>query len=773
MINSFLTKSKILTNQPKFTSINGICQRERRYNNGNYDAHILRNIRQKKITNNHKFFTNNDDKSKKRLNDLSNINSKANGRDLCQSNSRPKNGESYLNNQIRKSFKTNNHNYYNINSFDSIDKNYTQNYSRNTYDISNNLNNIKLLDNEICTPRINDRSKCFLYQKNYNDLSKTLNTFKNRENYGYREIKDVKKNNYTQIKKKCINTERKENDAKTNNNFYINISNNNSFRNSVRNNNNDSTIRKNAKNNIIVTKSTNINQNINKIIDNKLNKKELTKNKSKFSYINFKTVINSSNNNVFNNKYKDIKEKKDSKNQCYKNRNFNKSLLMNKVHFYKNLKEENRLSINNSNSRANYIKRSTIEANSREKGKKILTQNRFFSGDLKDVIKIKNNRKNQIIIEAKQYSPIKKQKTIVISEHMKHNSLSNTKETKIDLIEKDKFKTRQILKNLDRNTFVKRPSTTRLINKNGKNNEASKFNEKKINEKTIKINSVGKKRKTIVIKTIKSKIIKTDIIKDKMDKLEGKMNSINIRNQNLNNLDNKKIYKKEYKTSTYTNDMDDTNDQQKITLSNSKIQNSNNSNIFNKLSSTNKEELKSEKIKKFCRSSEKSYKKDRKSKKSLLNSASRRSRTKSKAKKHSNKIKYIDKLKIFKYPDTNFNYTTSTNSSKDNNNTLKYKRLALRTNRIQNKKKKNINSLNLNYKSFEEDFKVQSDLKNDNNCPNLKPQISCRITLTKKNNVNIIGLLRYFKVNYITSENLRNKYDIDSEDTSEYYNSKF
>jgi hypothetical protein len=129
-------------------------------------------------------------------------------------------------------------------------------------------------------------------------------------------------------------------------------------------------------------------------------------------------------------------------------------------------------------------------------------------------------------------------------------------------------------------------------------------------------------------------------------------------------------------------------------------------------------------------------------------------------------------LKIFKYPDANFNYTTSTNSSKDNN-ALKYKRLALRTNRIQSKKKKNINSLNLNYKSFEEDFKVQYNLKDDNKCQNLKPQISCRITLTKKNNVNIIGILRYFKVNYITSENLRNKYDIDSEDTSEYYNSNF
>ena len=766
MINSFLTKSKILPNHTKFSNINSICQRERRYNNGNYDAHILRNIRQKKITNNHKFFTNNEEKIKKKLNDLSKINSNNNIRESYQSKSRPKNGESQLNNQIRQSFKTNNHNYYNINSFDANDKNCPQNYSRNTYDVTNNLNNIKLLDNEICTPRIHERTKCFLYQKNYNDLSKTLNTFKNRENYGYREIKDVKKNNYTQIKKKSINTDRKGNNVKLNNNFYINISNNNSFRNSVRNNNNDSTIRNNTKNNIVVTKSTNINQKINKIIDDKLNNNEFSKNKRKFSYINFKTDISSSNNNVVVNK--NIKEKKDNK-ICYKNRNFNKSLLMNKVHFYKNLKEENRLSINNnSNSRANYIKRSTIEANSKEKGKKIITQTRFFSGDLKDVIKISNKRKNKIIIETKQYSPIKKQKTTVINEHMKHNSLSNTK---IDSIEKDIYKNKQILKNLDKNTFVKRPSTSRLINKSGKNNEMPILNEKKISEKNIKVNSVDKKRKTIVIKTVKSKIIKNDIIKDKMDKLKEHMNSIKIRNQNLNNLNSLKKYKKEYIISTYTNDIDDTNDQQK-TLSNSKIKNSNNSNIFNKFSNNNKEEIKSEKIKKICRSSEKSYKKDKKSKKSLLNSASRRSRTKSKAKKHSNKIKYIDKLKIFKYSDANFNYTTSTNSSKDNN-ALKYKRLALRTNRIQSKKKKNINSLNLNYKSFEEDFKVQYDLKNDNNCQNLKPQISCRITLTKKNNVNIIGLLRYFKVNYITSENLRNKYDIDSEDTNEYYNSKF
>ena len=78
----------------------------------------------------------------------------------------------------------------------------------------------------------------------------------------------------------------------------------------------------------------------------------------------------------------------------------------------------------------------------------------------------------------------------------------------------------------------------------------------------------------------------------------------------------------------------------------------------------------------------------------------------------------------------------------------------------------------MNYKTFEEDFKINQNIINEK-YKNLKPQISVRITLSKKNNVNITGILRYYKVNYFCSENLRNKYDVDSEDTSEYYNSKF
>ena len=181
-------------------------------------------------------------------------------------------------------------------------------------------------------------------------------------------------------------------------------------------------------------------------------------------------------------------------------------------------------------------------------------------------------------------------------------------------------------------------------------------------------------------------------------------------------------------------------------------------------------------INKKCKSLEKNDKLKEKEKESDLtrsiNEINRsRSKTKSKVKKHSNQVKYLDKLKIFKYSETNFYYDSTTNCSNENND-YKYKRYALISNKNHNKKKKDINSFNLNYKTFEEDFKINQNIINEK-YKNLKPQISVRITLSKKNNVNITGILRYYKVNYFCSENLRNKYDVDSEDTSEYYNSKF
>ena len=151
-----------------------------------------------------------------------------------------------------------------------------------------------------------------------------------------------------------------------------------------------------------------------------------------------------------------------------------------------------------------------------------------------------------------------------------------------------------------------------------------------------------------------------------------------------------------------------------------------------------------------------------------------KTKSKSKAKKHSKCIKYLDNLKIYKFSDTgyNINNDSSTANTKTNNEETKYRKYILKAIRSSSKKKKNINSFNLQYKTFEEDFRI-NDIKVKEQCKYLKPNISCRITLSKKNNVHIVGILRYFKVNYYYSENLRCEYDLDSEDTSEYYNNKF
>ena len=155
----------------------------------------------------------------------------------------------------------------------------------------------------------------------------------------------------------------------------------------------------------------------------------------------------------------------------------------------------------------------------------------------------------------------------------------------------------------------------------------------------------------------------------------------------------------------------------------------------------------------------------------------RKSLTKSKSRrKHSKCIKYIDNLKIFKFSETGYNINnnneSSTNYTKNCNLGNKYRKYMIKSRKSQSKKKKNINSFNLQYKTYEEDIKIKNKKLNDL-CKYLKPQISCRITLSKKNNVHIKGITRYFKINYYCSENLRNDYDADSEDTSEYYNNIF
>ena len=732
-------------------------------------------MREKKNNNNFIYFSNNEKINKKNKN-LSEIYAKFNKIVLYQTS---KKEESKNRESGRRSFKTKNHNYYNANNTniqfdysDRNDNNNLNNYSLNAFDVNKNknLNNIKLLDNEICTPRMQEKTKIFVYQKNYTHLSKTLNTFKNRENYGYHEIKDVKKNNYTQLNKKCNNTDRKNNNIKFSCYPPINKSSNNSFRQSLHMNkilNNNictNTSYRNETKKKICTNNTTVNINRNKNI---LNKIECSKSKRKSSYINIKNPKDNfynSEETIF--KVKDIPSNFKDKKINYQDRNDNKNFLKNRV-YNTNTPEEKRRASNNSCSSVKYNKRNVRNNNEniKEKDKNIKTTNTFSSEDLNEVINntkiekdLNDNKKildknNQKIDITKDYSPIKKENALIIEQHNKKDSINNCIEVQTEEKNYKKIESKQIIRRIGKKKFIKIPSISRL-NKYDKNNGCI------INEKNFKNNSKDKNKNSVIIINQYSRNEKNNNnYKEKQEKQKSK---ILMKNLNINNI----------KTTKYKNDL---KEQQKTEeINNKEKKDENYKVVINKKTSFFREkELRKEKIKKICRSTEKSNNKDRNNKKLTRNSRSRGSWTKSKSKRHSNKIKNLDKLKIFKDCETNFNYDSSTNCSKDNNIDIKFRQLAIRANKSKSKKKKNINSLNLNYKSFEEDFKLKQSNIKEEKCINLKPQISCRITLTKKNNVNVVGILRYFKVNYITSENLRNKYDFDSEDTSEYYNAKF
>ena len=763
MINSFSSKTKIFS---KNSNKNSIRHKDRRLDNNNNDNKILQNDKEKKKNNNNFiYYSNNINNNKKGIN-LSEINPKLKSRDSCQS---PKKEESNTKESGRKIFNAKNHNYHNIiEPFDSLEKNNKNyiKYSHNTFDIKNNLKEIKLLDNKICTPRIQDKNKCFVYQRNNTDLSKNLNDFKNRENYGYHEIKDVKKNNYVQSKNICHNSDRKNNIQKFSSYLSINANSNNSFRNSFKmnkisdNNNSSINYRNEIKKKIFIKIIHNSNGSNNN--NNILNNNEYFNSNRKSNYIN---INNHQNKSYISEKFKvnnfpsnsNFKSQKSS----YNDRNNNVGLLKKRI-YNTCIPEGNKKADNISCSRANYVKRNIRNINSINSNKNIIVNNKFLSGDLRDAInktkieqdlhKINNiikksfNKKSQIINMAKNCSPIKKDKFIKINHHNKHNSLKNYNEFKTEEKQAKKIEPKEIFKKIDNKNFSKFSSFSRLNRYNNNN---------KINENLYKKDSKDKNKKSVIIISQNSRNERNDNYKEKQEKQKSE---IFTKNPNINNIRTSINRRNEQKT--------ELNNDNKIKIKKFKIGINKFSGFFNS------EDLKKDNIKKLCRSSEKSSTKKRKNNSSVGDIRYRGYRTKSKSKKHSNKIKYLDKLKIFKYAEANFNYDSSTNCSKENNADIKYKKFIIRRNKTKSKKKKNINSLNLNYKSFEEDFKLKEN-NVEERCINLKPQISCRITLTKKNNVNIMGLLRYFKVNYLSSENLRNKYDVDSEDTSEFYNAKF
>ena len=839
MINSFLNTTKTIENSTKNCNSNCICRRERRFNNGKNDAHILRNVRQKNEYNNHRFYMGNEKDDSKNTN-LSEMYSKIHRWDLYKCNSKPKKEE----NEIRLSIKTKNHNYHNINTaYHSFEKK-EKIYERNTYD-NKNSNNIKLIENEVYTPRLNNKSKNIVYQKNCNDLSKTMNNFKNRDNYGYHEIKDVKKNNnvnqnnnnnsnQNKNKNNKIKTESKNTKKNIPNYLSINISNNSSFRRSLNINNNTGTSNNinnntNSNNNNIINYNTKNNIKKNELNNNNnVNDANKNSNQRKNSYLNFKTaqnyfnpqknIIKEESNNYSS--YKNIKEpKKEIKNEKPKinetndnNKNLNNSLLIRKI-YIKSTPEDKRPK-NCNGSRVNIIKRNNlmntnIFFNNKENDKNIINSNRFLSGEFKEIVKdekkdkiingITNTEKkisnskiptNKINKINKMYSPIKKENSKIIN-HLKQNSYlncnTNSTEKKVSK-RNEKYEINHIFKKVEKNNLNK--LTTRK-NKNEKINETKIPNAHRINEKTLKVNSKDKNNNSIILQTndslrrLKEKTSLNINISKEKDEIH-KTNE-NIKNTNINtNTYIKKCIKKYEGKDIKNNIKNYIKPKQKNEVNNnnqSKPNNKYNNNPFNREDNTKKKDINDDKnknsykflIKKKCKSIEKNDNKNneelpkQKSKKKLRS----RTKTKSKAKKHSDKVKYLDKLKIFKYSETNYNinYESSTNCSKDNYD-YRYKKFVLKSTRSHSKKKKNINSFNLNYKTFEEDFKINKDNINEK-YQNLKPQISVRITLSKQNNVNIAGILRYFKVNYFCSENLRNKYDYDSEDTSEFYNAKF
>ena len=135
--------------------------------------------------------------------------------------------------------------------------------------------------------------------------------------------------------------------------------------------------------------------------------------------------------------------------------------------------------------------------------------------------------------------------------------------------------------------------------------------------------------------------------------------------------------------------------------------------------------------------------------------------------RHSQKEKDLDKLKHFKYTETryNLNYDSSSMNPVNDKKEIKDRKNVNELKNHSTNKKKDINIYNLNYKSFEEDFRIKNLELNDSN---LKPQISCRITLTKDNYIKVQGITKFFKFTYFYSENLRNFYQNDSEDNSEF-----
>ena len=801
MINSFITNEKEKETHSKIHNINCVCGLDENKNHENNKEHYLYKIRQN-FYNNHVFYSNNKfEKIPNFTETIDNLNQIS----RYNSNSKNKKEQEKMRQQELFNNKINHRNkYQNINNACHS----YENKKENNYNNKNNKrilkvndfkkNNIKLNNEEMNTPKINNKKGIKTNnninkeneRNNNDDLSKTLENFKKRKNYGYKEIKYIKNN---ENKYQIIN---KNNNKKLNNNYNKNqkeisdyiINNqitqdNYDFRNSLK------LINKKMSNNFF---PNNDDKNYNISYKVHLTKPNITNN-SKNTIQETQKNLNQLKKNVFIknncssyrniNDYPKIKEKEN-----YENRNLLIKQYTTNTPENKNKNQKQSL-VNYTNINKNKINNNNY-MNSIDTDKDNINTSRYISSELKegstdiktitnkhhdhhDNIYLKNiiyprymkNKQNKgnITTIKEDFS-----KVFNIFNHEKQKSFSN------NIINTENIYSSKDEKN-NINSNIKSGINIKQLLPNKNINYKEKYIKKQDNSNDKHFHKIPPNLNNISKKNDKSNYINNS--REKMKK--NNFSYYNYKNNEDNNINISTRIKTEYKEP-----------HKKLSTNNCETKKYYYNNRF-KINNLNKEDTKTKskekgKAKEIVRKQYKSLEKKGstekiKIKKNLFtknnnhNRTKTKSKSKSKARKHSKCIKYLDNLKIFKFSETGYNINnndSSTANTRNNNEEKKYRKYILKTKRNESKKKKNINSFNLQYKTYEEDFRLKN-IKIKEICKYLKPQISCRITLSKKNNVNIVGLLRYFKVNYFCSENLRCEYDSDSEDTSEYYNNKF
>ena len=210
MINTIISNAKTIDTNKKIHNITCICDccDEKHSPQKSKDVNLYQSRKEK--YNNHIYYSNFENNRNNQVHHISeNYNNLAKFSRI-NSNSKSKKKEEDVKHLNLLDIKKNNNNnkYQNINNICHSHENKKDNkYNLKNNKINNyNLKHIKTNYDEINTPEINKGKEHIMYnntninknnlQNNNNiDLSKTLQYFKKRNNYGYKEIKDIKLNN--------------------------------------------------------------------------------------------------------------------------------------------------------------------------------------------------------------------------------------------------------------------------------------------------------------------------------------------------------------------------------------------------------------------------------------------------------------------------------------------------------------------------------------------------------------------------------------------------